>query len=60
MGYISYLFQQGLLGYNDTIDRTLPTINPFVSNALQASMGSDHALVLRTDGKLYSWGLGSV
>ena len=41
----------GQLGLNDTNDRYIPTLNPYLSNVISISAGYYHSLVLLSKNK---------
>lgn len=51
----------GELGFYDNINRSTPTLvgGGYVTNVSLINTGSNHALAIKTDGTLWSWGLNS-
>jgi alpha-tubulin suppressor-like RCC1 family protein len=49
-----------MLGIGDTNDKTLPTLISSTNNVTQMAVGQEHALFVKIDGTLYSFGLNAV
>ena len=49
-------FRAGMLGHNDTINRSSPVQVGALTNWYQVAAGDVHSLAVKTDGTLWSWG----
>ncbi len=51
--------ENGRLGISDDIhDISTPQVNPNIQDVMLISAGTNHAVVVKTDGEAYSWGRG--